>query len=136
MPAMMRQQAPGVFSSAFYAQQPAKLAGFLADMDNTTQPASSFVAQIAALINHDATGRLGSITTPALVIACQDDIVIKPALSQRLQDDLPGSAWELLAGGHATFLENPVLWNATVLEFIDAHRAHPRPVGGPDQHDN
>jgi len=23
-----------------------------------------------------------------------------------------------------------VLWNATVLEFLDAHRAHPRPVGG------
>jgi pimeloyl-ACP methyl ester carboxylesterase len=95
MPVMMRQQAPWVFSTAFYAQQPGKLAGFLAEMDNTTQPASSFAAQIAALINHDATGRLGSITTPALVIACEDDIVIKPALSQRLQDDLPGSAWEL-----------------------------------------
>jgi len=130
MPVMMRQQAPWVFSTAFYAQQPGKLAGFLAEMDNTTQPASSFAAQIAALINHDATRRLGSITAPALVIACEDDIVIKPALSQRLQDDLPGSAWELLAGGHATFLENPVLWNATVLEFIDAHRVHPRPVGG------
>ena len=93
MPVMMRQQAPWVFSTGFYVQQPGKLAGFLAEMDNTTQPASSFAAQIAALINHDATGRLGSITTPALVIACEDDIVIKPALSQRLPDDLPGSAW-------------------------------------------
>jgi pimeloyl-ACP methyl ester carboxylesterase len=99
-------------------------------MDNTTQPASSFAAQIAALINHDAIGRLGSITTSALVIACEDDIVIKPALSHRLHEALPGSAWQLLPGGHATFLENPVLWNATVLEFLDAHRAHPRPVGG------
>ena len=130
MPAMMRQQAPWVFSTAFYAQQPEKLAGFLAEMDNTTQPAGSFAAQIAALINHDAIGRLGSITTPALVIACQDDIVIKPALSHRLHEALPGSAWQLLPGGHATFLENPVLWNTTVLEFIDAHRAHPRPVRG------
>jgi 3-oxoadipate enol-lactonase len=124
MPVMMRQQAPWVFSTAFYAQQPEKLAGFLSEMDNTTQP------QIGALINHDASARLGSVTAPALVIACEDDIVIKPALSRRLQEALPGSAWELLAGGHATFLENPVLWNATVLEFLDAHRAHPRPVGG------
>jgi 3-oxoadipate enol-lactonase len=138
MPVMMRQQAPWVFSTGFYAQQPGKLAGFLAEMDNTTQPASSFAAQIAALISHDAAGRVGSITTPALVIACEDDIVIKPALSRRLHEALPGSAWELLAGGHATFLENPVLWNATVLEFIDAHRAHPRPPGGggPDQRDS
>jgi len=136
MPVMMRQQAPWVFSTGFYAQQPEKLAGFLAEMDATTQPAGSFAAQIAALIGHDATGRVGSITTPSLVIASEDDIVVKPALSHRLHEALPGSAWQLLPGGHATFLENPVLWNATVLEFIDAHRVHPRPVGGPDQHNN
>ena len=130
MPVMMRQQAPWVFSTGFYVQQPEKLAGFLAEMDGTTQPAGSFAAQIAALIGHDATGRLGSVTTPALVIASEDDIVIKPALSHRLHEALPGSAWVLLPGGHATFLENPVLWNATVQELIDAHRAHPRPVGG------
>ena len=130
MPVMMRQQAPWVFSTGFYAQQPGKLAGFLAEMDNTNQPASSFAAQIAALIRHDAPG--GSARSPRRrwSIACEDDIVIKPALSRRLHEALPGSAWELLAGGHATFLENPVLWNATVLEFIDAHRAHPRPGGG------
>jgi pimeloyl-ACP methyl ester carboxylesterase len=131
MPVMMRQQAPWVFSTGFYARQPGKLAGFLAEMDATTQPASSFAAQIAALIRHDATERLGSITMPALVIASEDDIVIKPALSHRLHEALPGSAWQLLPGGHATFLENPVLWNATVLGFIDAHRVHPRPVEPP-----
>ena len=70
MPVMMRQQAPWVFSTGFYAQQPGKLAGFLAEMDNTTQPASSFAAQIAALHQPRRHGRLGSITTPALVIAC------------------------------------------------------------------
>ena len=132
MPVMMRQQAPWVFSTGFYAQQPGKLAGFLAEMDNTTQSASSFAAQIAALIK-PRRRRRGSARSPrlALVIACEDDIVIKlRPVPPRLHEALPGSAWQLLAGGHATFLENPVLWNATVLEFIDAHRAHPRPVGG------
>ena len=97
MPVMMRQQAPWVFSAGFYAGQPGKLAEFLGEMDKTTQPASSCAAQIAALINHDATGRLGSITTPALVIACEDDIVIKPALSRRLHEALPGSDWLIAA---------------------------------------
>jgi 3-oxoadipate enol-lactonase len=130
MPAMMRQQAPWVFSTGFYASQPGRLGEFLTEMDKTTQPASSFAAQIAALISHDAAARLGSITMPALVIASADDIVIKPALSRGLHDGLPRSAWVLLPGGHATFLEDPPVWNAAVLEFIDAHRAQPRAPGG------
>ena len=69
MPVMMRQQAPWVFGSDFYATQPGRLAGFLAEMERSTQPAASFAAQIGALLSHDATSRLGSITTPALVLA-------------------------------------------------------------------
>lgn len=122
MRVMMRQQAPWVFSSDCYASQPGRLAEFLAGMERTTQPASSFAAQIAALIGHDATARLGLITVPALVIACADDIVIKPALSRSLRDGLPAANWALLPGGHATFLENPPLWNETVLAFIRQHR--------------
>jgi len=125
MPLMMRQQAPWVFSSDFYLSQPGRLAEFLAEMDRTTQPASSFAAQVAALIGHDAAARLGSITMPALVMASADDIVIKPDLSRRLCDGLPDATWALLPGGHATFLEDPPRWNRTVIDFIDKHRAHP-----------
>ena len=130
MPMMMRQQAPWVFSTDFYAKQPGRLAEFLAEMERTTQPASSFAAQIAALINHDAAGRIGSITTPALVIASTDDIVIKPALSRGLHAGLPQADWALLPGGHATFLEDPALWNTEVLDFIGRHRAHPPAPAG------
>ena len=119
MQVMMRQQAPWVFSSDFYASQGGRLADFLAEMDRTTQPASSFSAQIAALVTHDCASRLGSIRTPALVIASQDDIIIKPALSRRVFGGLPQATWALLPGGHATFLEDPALWNRTVLDFID-----------------
>ena len=129
MPVMMQQQAPWVFSTAFYAQQPGKLAGFLAEMDDTThghllrgadrradQPRRHRAARLGhhAGAGHRLPGRHRH----------------QAALSHRLHEALPGSAWQLLPGGHATFLENPVLWNATVLGFIDAHRAHPRPVGG------
>jgi 3-oxoadipate enol-lactonase len=130
MPMMMLQQAPWVFSTDFYAHQPGRLAEFLGEMERTTQPASSFVAQIAALIGHDAAGQLGSITTPALVIASADDIIIKPALSRSLHDGLPQATWALLPGGHATFLEDPGVWNAAALDFIGQHRVQPRTSGG------
>ncbi len=123
MQVMMQQQAPWVFSSSFYATQPARLTEFLAEMDRTTQPASSFAAQIGALATHDCASRLGSIAMPALVIAAEDDIIIKPALSRRLFDGLPRASWALLPGGHATFLEDPGRWNQAVLAFIDQHRA-------------
>ena len=122
MPVMMRQQAPWVFSSYFYESQPEKLVEFLTKMDQTTQPASSFAAQIAVLLTHDATDLLDSIDTPALVIASADDIIIKPALSHILYEALPNATWELIPGGHATFVEDPAIWNQIVLEFISRHR--------------
>jgi 3-oxoadipate enol-lactonase len=124
MPVMMRQQAPWVFSSDFYASQPDRLAEILAEMARTTQPSSSFAAQIAALISHDAADRLGSISAPALVIASSDDIVIKPALSRRLYERLGNAMWALLPGGHASFVEDPPVWNGTVIDFVDRHRAN------------
>lgn len=122
MPVMMRQQAPWVFSTDFYASQPGRLAGFLAEMERTTQPAAGFAAQIGALLTHDCTARLAAITTPALVLASQDDIIIKPALSRALFEALPAATWALLPGGHAAFLEDPPAWNRAVLDFIAAHR--------------
>jgi 3-oxoadipate enol-lactonase len=122
MPVMMRQQAPWVFSSYFYESQPEKLVEFLTEMDRTTQPASSFAAQIGVLLTHDATDLLDSIETPALVIASADDIIIKPALSYILFEALPRATWEMIPGGHATFLEDPAIWNQTVLEFVNRHR--------------
>jgi 3-oxoadipate enol-lactonase len=131
MPVMMRQQAPWVFSTDFYAGQPGRLAGFLADMERTTQTAAGFAAQIGALLTHDCTGRLAAITTPALVLASQDDIIIKPALSRALFEALPDAHWVLLAGGHAAFLENPAAWNRAVIDFVAAHRAPAAPSGEP-----
>jgi 3-oxoadipate enol-lactonase len=123
MPLMMRQQAPWVFSPAFYAACPDQLAGILAEMERSPQPAPAFAAQIAALLTHDCTERLGSLHTPALVIAADDDIIIRLSLSHRLFEELPRGTWAIVPGGHAAFVENPDPWNRAVIEFIDQHRA-------------
>jgi len=123
MPLMMRQQAPWVFSPAFYEAHPDKLATVLAEMERSPQPAAAFSAQIAALLSHDCTDRLASLHTPALVIAADDDIIIRLSLSHRLYEELPRGSWAIVPGGHAAFVENPDPWNRAVIAFIDQHRA-------------
>ncbi len=120
---MMRQQAPWVFSPAFYAAHPERLTTILGEMERSPQPAWSFAAQIAALLTHDCRDRLGSLHTPALVIAADDDIIIRLSLSHRLFEELPRGSWAIVPGGHAAFVENPDPWNRAVIAFIDQHRA-------------
>jgi 3-oxoadipate enol-lactonase len=122
MPMMMRAQAPWIFSPAFYAEHPDRVAELIAEAEQGTQPAAAFAAQMAALVDHDARDRIATLTTPTLVIAAADDIVIRPALSRELFEALPGAAWSVVPGGHAAFWEDPGPWNHAVLEFVHAHR--------------
>jgi pimeloyl-ACP methyl ester carboxylesterase len=123
MPAMMRQQAPWVFSPRFYEKEPERLAMYLGEMERSVQPAASFSAQINALLTHDCSDRLSGLYTPALVIAADDDIIIRLSLSHRLYEELPSASWAIVPGGHAAFLENPEPWNRAVIEFVDQHRS-------------
>ena len=122
MPMMMRAQAPWIFSPAFYAEHPDRVANLIAEAAQSTQPAAAFAAQTAALVDHDARDRLAALGTPTLVIAAADDIIIRPALSRELLLALPAAAWSVVPGGHAAFWENPRPWNHAVLEFVRAHR--------------
>jgi 3-oxoadipate enol-lactonase len=122
MPLMMRVQAPWVFSPEFYAAQPAKLTQILLEMERSPQPPAAFRAQISTLLTHDCSERLGTLRTPALVLAASGDIIIRPGLSRRLFEGLPSPKWAQVPGGHAAFLENPAPWNRAVLDFIDKHR--------------
>jgi pimeloyl-ACP methyl ester carboxylesterase len=124
MPVMMRQMAPWVFGPAFYSGRPAQLAACLAEMERTTQPTDAFVAQIAALVNHDCQDRISQLQMPALVIAAESDIIIRPALSRQLFDGLPDARWVQLPGGHAGFIEDPGPWNRAVIEFVTDHRSN------------
>lgn len=125
MPVMMRQQAPWIFSPQFYEQHPERVAELIAGAEASTQPPAAFAAQMAALVEHDCSGRIGSVTTPTLVIAARDDIIIRPELSRRLLDALPqeSRSWALLPGGHAAFWEDPGPWNQAVIDFVRANSA-------------
>jgi len=123
MAVMMRQQAPWIYSPDLYARQPERVDELIAAAQQTTQPAAAFAAQTAALVDHDADGRVGEIRTPALVIAADDDIIIRPALSRRLFEALPHATWCGVPGGHAAFWEDPEPWNRAVIDFVRAQSA-------------
>jgi 3-oxoadipate enol-lactonase len=118
MPMMMRAQAPWIFSPAFYAQFPDRVEELIAEAAESTQPAAAFTAQMAALVGHDARDRLPALTTPTLVLAAADDIIIRPALSRQLFETLPDAVWSVVPGGHAAFWENPGPWNQAVIKFV------------------
>jgi 3-oxoadipate enol-lactonase len=66
--------------------------------------------------------RVAALSTPTLVIAAADDIIIRPALSRELFEALPDAVWSVVPGGHAAFWESPGPWNHAVLQFVRAHR--------------
>ena len=125
MAVMAEQQAPWIYSPEFYERQPDLVAELIAGAAASTQPAAAFAAQMAALVEHDCADRIGSISTPTLVIAARDDIIIRPELSRRLFDGLPAGcgSWAVVPGGHAAFWEDPGPWNQAVIDFVCAHAA-------------
>jgi 3-oxoadipate enol-lactonase len=125
MAVMMEMQAPWIFSPAFYAADPGRVAELIEAAQGSTQPAAAFAAQMAALNDHDCAGRIGAITAPTLVLAAADDIIIRPELSRELFEALADGVgtWAVVPGGHAAFWENPGPWNAEVIEFVRAHSA-------------
>ena len=121
MPMMMRAQAPWIFSPGFYQRFPDRVAELIAEAATSTQPAAAFAAQMAALVDHDTRDRLAELAVPTLVIAAEDDIIIRPGLSRQLLEAVSGAAWRVVPGGHAAFWEDPGPWNRAVIEFVQAH---------------
>jgi len=97
------------------------LAEFETAMRYMDQPVHAYLAQLAAIQNHDTTERLGDIGVPALVLAGEEDILIPVALSRRIHEGIPGSEWATTKGGHACVWEHPTEFNRTFLDFVRRH---------------
>ena len=65
---------------------------------------------------------IGEITTPALVMAGEEDILIPVSLSRRIHEGIPGSEWATTKGGHGCVWEHPAEFNQAYLDFTGRHR--------------
>jgi 3-oxoadipate enol-lactonase len=121
VPFIMRDVTLWAFTVPFFEQREAELAEFEVAMRYLDQPVHAYLAQLAVIQDHDTTSRLGQITTPALVLAGAEDILIPVALSRRLHEGIPGSEFATTPGGHACLWEHPASFNEAFLEFVKRH---------------
>lgn len=82
--------------------------------------AEPIATALAALRDRpDSTPLLGTIASPALVLAGDEDVVTPIADSEALAGGIPGATLEILRGvGHLSNLEDPLGWNAAVHRFL------------------
>jgi 3-oxoadipate enol-lactonase len=121
VPFVMRDVTLWAFTVEFFSQRPGELAEFEAAMRYLDQPLPAYLAQLATIQHHDTTSRLSQITTPTLVLAGEQDILIPVSLSRQLHQAIPGSEWVTVPGGHACVWEHPASFNTAVLDFIRRH---------------
>jgi aminoacrylate hydrolase len=78
--------------------------------------------RIAALQAFDIDDRLAAITTPTLVFAAEDDMLVPSICSERLTAGLPNSELALTPwGGHACNVTDPEGFDRIVLDFLARH---------------
>ena len=88
------------------------------------------VARSAKRSNLEA--RLGEIRVPTLLVWGKDDRITPPEIAERFRALLPDAQLELIANcGHAPMLEQPLIFNALVEDWLDETHARRRAaVGG------
>ncbi len=121
VPFIMRDVSLWAFSTEFFEDRQEEAAEFEQGMRYLDQPVHAYLAQLAVIQQHDTTSRLGQLSTPCLVLAGEQDILIPVSLSRRLHDGVPGSEFATTPGGHACLWEHPAEFNRAFLEFIKRH---------------
>ncbi|MGH3276679.1 MAG: alpha/beta fold hydrolase [Streptosporangiaceae bacterium] len=122
VPFVMRDVTLWAFTGPFFEEREPDLAEFEVAMRYMDQPAHAYLAQLAVIQDHDTTARLREVTTPTLVLAGAEDILIPVELSRRLHEGVTGSEFATTPGGHACLWEHPAPFNEAFLAFIKRHR--------------
>jgi 3-oxoadipate enol-lactonase len=123
VPFIMRDVTLWAFTVPFFEEREDEAKEFEAEMAAMDMSVEAYLAQLHVIQTHDTTGRLAKISTPTLVLAGEQDILIPVSLSKRLQEQIPGADWTTTKGGHACMWEHPGEFNRTYLEWIGAHRS-------------
>jgi len=82
-------------------------------------PPFAFARQIGAIGAFDASGRLGQIRIPTMVITGREDRLVAPRNSKLIAERIPGAMLKELPGGHLFMAEYPDQFNRAVIDFID-----------------
>jgi pimeloyl-ACP methyl ester carboxylesterase len=87
----------------------------------TRNPPAAQARGNLAMFHWDATGVLGALKTPVLVVAGQADILTKPEASRDIVESTKQAQLQVVDGvNHMGFLERPDIYNAAIEAFADA----------------
>ena len=88
------------------------------------QPLDGFLAQIDAVLAHDASQVLGDIHAPTLITFGGRDLVCSPRFAEPLNTEIAGSELVVFSHlSHAALHEDPETFNRATLEFLLRQRS-------------
>lgn len=74
---------------------------------------------------------LETMRAPTLVVVGDADALTPPAVMRRVAARIPGADWvSIPEAGHASFWEQPDVWNRSVIDFVRAHDLLSSPPSG------
>jgi 3-oxoadipate enol-lactonase len=76
---------------------------------------------IAACRSHDTRSRLSTITTPTLVLAGDQDVLMPLARVRQVAELIPDATFQIIPGGHSFMTESSDEFNAAVDTFLAQH---------------
>jgi pimeloyl-ACP methyl ester carboxylesterase len=111
---------PWCFTPEMYAERP-EFVETLMDFvrGRPVQPADAFVAQVDAVVAHDASAAMAGIRAPTLITFGARDLICSTRFAGRLQGGIAGSelvVFEHLS--HAGLHEDPEAFNRATLDFL------------------
>ena len=116
---------PWCFTPEMYADRP-ELVATLVDFvrGRPAQPLDAFLAQIDAVLAHDATGALGAIGAPTLLTFGARDLVCSTRFAEPLKSGIAGSELVVFDHlSHAGLHEDPETFNRATLDFLLRQRS-------------
>lgn len=87
------------------------------------QDVATLDARIGALTAFNMRDDLGAVTSPALLVVSEDDMLVPPSATDRLARGLPDAAVARMTwGGHAANVTDPVAFNQILIEHLRSRR--------------
>jgi 3-oxoadipate enol-lactonase len=100
--------------------QPARVAEAAALMARV--PADSYRVALSAIVSFNRLAALGDIAVPTLCLAGELDQNAPPPVVEKMAGRIPGAGYVCLPGvGHIANIEQPDVFNGTVLTFLKQH---------------
>jgi len=117
----LRRMIPFLYTDACCRERPEEIEGFVRRRLENPTPPEGYLAQLAAAVTHDASGRLEQIRARTLVITGDADRLVNRENSVRIAVRIAGAKLVVLPGApHRLFAENAAAFNREVLRFLES----------------